>query len=99
MVDATTAKLGSSTFATGAIASGGTDAIDADTTISGTIKVGDTTIKLDAVEVKAGATEAERNKAAVTAINSKLGETGVLAEIDKDGKINVTQIKEGIALT
>ncbi|MFY0185671.1 flagellin [Stenotrophomonas sp. PUT21] len=98
VVDATTAKLGSSTFATGAIASGGTDAIDADTTISGTIKVGDTTIKLDAVEVKAGATEAERNKAAVTAINSKLGETGVLAEIDKDGKINVTQIKEGIAL-
>ncbi|MDH2182072.1 flagellin, partial [Stenotrophomonas sp. GD03654] len=98
VVDATTAKLGASTFATGTLASGGAAAIAADTTVSGTIKVGTATIKLDSVEVKAGATEAERNKAAVTAINSKLGETGILAEIDKTGAINVTQVKEGVAL-
>ncbi|MBA0447465.1 flagellin [Stenotrophomonas maltophilia] len=98
VVDATTAKLGASTFATGTLASGGAAAIAADTTVSGTIKVGTATIKLDSVEVKAGATEAERNKAAVTAINSKLGETGILAEIDKAGAINITQVKEGVAL-
>ncbi|MGL4690853.1 MAG: flagellin, partial [Stenotrophomonas maltophilia] len=98
VVDATTAKLGASTFISGTIASGGAAPIAADTTVNGTIKVGSATIKLDDVAVKAGATELERNKAAVTAINSKLGETGVLAEIDKDGKMTVTQVKEGVAL-
>jgi len=98
VVDATTSKLGASTFISGTIASGGAAAIAADTTVNGTIKVGSATIKLDDVAVKAGATELERNKAAVTAINSKLGETGVLAEIDKDGKMTVTQVKEGVAL-
>ncbi len=98
IVDATTAKLGTSTFATGKVADA--DAVlTADATLSGTIKVGSTTVNLDKIELKSGATVADQNKAAVTAINSKLGETGVLAELNDAGEIVVTQVKDGIAMT
>ena len=98
VVDATTAKLGSSSFAVGGVADA-TAALTADATLTGTIKVGTSTITLDKVELKNGATIADQNKAAVTAINSKLGETGVLAELDDAGKIKVTQVKDGVAMT
>ncbi|WP_313244157.1 flagellin [Stenotrophomonas rhizophila] len=98
IVDATTAKLGTSTFATGKVADA-TAALTADATLTGTIKVGSATVTLDKIELKSGATVADQNKAAVTAINSKLGETGVLAELDDAGKIVVTQVKDGVAMT
>ncbi|MGV8958947.1 MAG: flagellin [Stenotrophomonas sp.] len=97
VVNATTAKLGGSTFATGKIANAAAD-LTADATLTGSIKVGTTTVNLDKIELKSGATIPDQNKAAVTAINSKLGETGVLAELDSAGKIVVTQVKDGVAM-
>ncbi|TGY35401.1 flagellin [Stenotrophomonas maltophilia] len=97
IVDATTAKLGTSTFATGKVGDAAAP-LAADATLTGTIKVGTATVTLDKIELKSGATVAEQNKAAVTAINSKLGETGVLAELDDTGKIVVTQVKDGVAM-
>ncbi|WP_313242464.1 flagellin [Stenotrophomonas sp.] len=97
IVDATTAKLGTSTFATGKVGDAAAP-LAADATLTGTIKVGTATVTLDKIELKSGATVADQNKAAVTAINSKLGETGVLAELDDTGKIVVTQVKDGVAM-
>uniref|UniRef100_UPI0027386B47 flagellin n=1 Tax=Stenotrophomonas sp. YIM B06876 TaxID=3060211 RepID=UPI0027386B47 len=96
VVDATTAKLGGSSFSTGKLADA--TALAADGTLTGTIKVGTATINLDKIELKAGTSVTDQNKAAVTAINSKLGETGVLAELDATNKIVVTQVKDGVAM-
>jgi len=97
VIDATAAKLGSSTFATGKIDDAAAIAT-ADAEVTGTVKVGTATVTLDKVEIKKGATVIEQNQAMVTAINSKLGETGILAELDKNNKIVVTQVKDGVAL-
>ena len=97
VVDATVAKLGGSSFSTGKLADAG-GALAADGTLTGTIKVGTTTVNLDKIELKSGASVIDQNKAAVTAINSKLGETGVLAELDTNNKIVVTQVKDGVAM-
>ena len=96
-VDATAAKLGGSTFATGKLADAGA-VLAADGALTGTIKVGTATVNLDKIELKAGASVLDQNKAAVTAINAKLGETGVLAELDATNKIVVTQVKDGVAM-
>ncbi len=56
-------------------------------------------IKLDTVALKKDATADEQNQAIITAINAKIGETGVLAVMDKTaGKINLTQVKDGVAM-
>ena len=100
VVDATTAKLGTSSFKTADMASIGT-APTARSQIGGTVSVKGadgnvTTVELGKVEVAAGASEADFNRAAVTAVNSKLGETGILATISDDGKdIKLTQVKAG----
>ncbi|PSD47754.1 flagellin [Stenotrophomonas maltophilia] len=100
-VDATVAKLGTSSFKSAAMASIGATPPTARSQISGTVSVKGadgtvSTVDLGKVEVAAGASEADFNRAAVTAVNSKLGETGVLASISDDGKsITLTQVKAG----
>ncbi|WP_313211856.1 flagellin [Stenotrophomonas sp.] len=101
VVDATTAKLGTSSFKTASMASIGDTPPTDRTQITGTVSVTGadgsvSTLALGKVEVAAGASEADFNRAAVTAVNSKLGETGILATISDDGKeITLTQVKSG----
>ncbi|MEN5072169.1 flagellin, partial [Stenotrophomonas sp. TWI1183] len=101
VVDATVDKLGTSSFKTAAMATIGATPPTARSQITGTVSVAGadgsvSTVDLGKVEVAAGASEADFNRAAVTAVNSKLGETGVLATISDDGtKITLTQVKSG----
>ena len=101
VVDATVDKLGTSSFKTAAMATIGATPPTARSQITGTVSVTGadgsvSTIDLGKVEVAAGSSEADFNRAAVTAVNSKLGETGVLATVSDDGKeITLTQVKSG----
>ncbi|MER2178309.1 MAG: flagellin [Stenotrophomonas maltophilia] len=101
VVDATTSKLGTSSFKSAAMATIGATPPTARSQISGTVSVTGadgsvSTIDLGKVEVAAGGSDADFNRAAVTAVNSKLGETGVLATVSDDGKeITLTQVKSG----
>ena len=98
VVDARAQTLGGVTFAnTYAGTALGTDAAAADTTysqlqISVTPTGGSaTTVDIGAFDVKAGQSITQ---AAAAAINNKLGETGVYAEV-KAGVINLTSVKGG----
>ena len=98
VVDASAQTLGGVTFAnTYAGTALGTDAAAADTTysqlqISVTPTGGSaTTVDIGAFDVKAGQSITQ---AAAAAINNKLGETGVYAEV-KAGVINLTSVKGG----
>ncbi len=101
VVDATVDKLGNSSFKTADMASIGGTPPTARSQITGTVSITGadgsvSTIDLGKVEVAAGGSEADFNRAAVTAVNSKLGETGVLATVSDDGKeITLTQVKSG----
>jgi len=98
VIDATVSKLGTSSYAGGALTPVAA-ALAADSDLTGTIKVGGKDIKLDTVALKKDATADEQNQAIITAINAKIGETGVLAVMDKTaGKINLTQVKDGVAM-
>ncbi|HEL7751121.1 flagellin [Stenotrophomonas maltophilia] len=98
VIDATVSKLGTSSYAGGALTAVAAP-LAADGDLTGTIKVGGKDIKLDAVALKKDATADEQNQAVITAINAKIGETGVLAVMDKAaGKINLTQVKDGVAM-
>ncbi|MFT3668495.1 MAG: flagellin [Pseudoxanthomonas sp.] len=98
VVDARAQTLGGVTFANVYAGTAlGTDAAAADTTysqlqISVTPTGGSaTTVDIGAFEVKAGQSITQ---AAAAAINNKLGETGVYAEV-KAGVINLTSVKGG----
>ncbi|MEN5264150.1 flagellin [Stenotrophomonas sp. TWI587] len=101
VVNATTAKLGTSSFKSAEMASIGATLPTERSQITGTVSVTGadgsvSTIDLGKVEVAAGGSEADFNRAAVTAVNSKLGETGILATISDDGTaITLTQVKAG----
>ncbi|MGE8247117.1 MAG: flagellin [Stenotrophomonas maltophilia] len=103
VVDATTANLGTSSFKSTTL--GAAAVATEKSEISGTISVkgGDGSVKtvdISAIALDANATAVDQNKAVVTAINAKLGETGVLAELNEAGtEITVTQVKSGGDLT
>ncbi|HFK2946102.1 TPA: flagellin [Stenotrophomonas maltophilia] len=98
VIDATVSKLGTSSYAGGALTPVAA-ALTADSDLTGTIKVGGKDFKLDTVALKKDATADEQNQAIITAVNAKIGETGVLAVMDKTaGKINLTQVKDGVAM-
>jgi len=103
-VNATVANLGAASFKSATLTAP-TGPTAADTRITGSIAVKGadgtvSTIKLDTIEVASGATVADQNKAAATAINAKLGETGILAAVSDDGsQVTLTQVKNGGDLT
>lgn len=92
-INAKASALGDVKFAaasTGtAIAAGSTTAA---TTISGMNING---VDIADVKLKAGATSAEAATAVMTAINSKIGETGVYASVTSGGAIKLESIKAG----
>jgi len=100
VVDATTAKLGATSFKSATLTAATAD-LTADTKLSGSINVkgADGTVRaidLGTVEMAKGSSAADQNRAVATAINAKLGETGMLATVNDAGtEITVTQVKAG----
>ncbi|WP_314106735.1 flagellin, partial [uncultured Stenotrophomonas sp.] len=92
VVDARAGSLGTSTFATGATAAIG--AIAADARFSGTVMG----VDIGTVEVKSGASVGDAAKAVATAINGKIGESGIYAEANTDGTLKLSSVKEGKAV-
>ncbi|HGK7303508.1 flagellin [Stenotrophomonas cyclobalanopsidis] len=103
VVDATTANLGSATFQSATVANAAANAADR-TKISGTISVVGAddkvhAIKIDDIEFAAGTSAEDKNKALASAINAKLGETGIMAELNTDAStLTVHQVKNGGSL-
>ncbi len=102
VVDAQTKSLGTSSFASGTIdvSAIATAAEDSKVLLGGNIKIGDDIdVDLTGVEIKAGATEQDVAKALTAAINSKIGETGVYAEVNKTGDgLVISSVKDGVVL-
>ena len=108
VVDARADALGNAGFDATAItiAAGGTVAADKGKTISfDGLKIGGggltAAVTIDKVEITSTGVAADDQKALVaavaTAVNAKIGETGVYAEIDgAAGKINLTSVKESV---
>ena len=100
VVDATTAKLGATTFKSAKLTAATADLAE-NTKLSGSINVKGAdgavrAIDLGTVELSKGASAADQNRAVATAINAKLGETGMLATVNEAGtEITVTQVKAG----
>ncbi|MGY8563066.1 flagellin [Paracidovorax citrulli] len=92
VVDARAGSLGTSTFATGATAAIG--AVAADARFSGTVMG----VDIGTVEVKSGASVGDAAKAVATAINGKIGESGIYAEANTDGTLKLSSVKEGKAV-
>ncbi|KRG62962.1 flagellin, partial [Stenotrophomonas humi] len=108
VVDAKADALGNAGFDVTAItiAAGGSVAADKGKTISfDGLKIGGggltAAVAIDKVEITSTGVPADDQKALVaavaTAVNAKIGETGVYAEIDAAaGKINLTSVKESV---
>ncbi|WP_164275348.1 flagellin [Stenotrophomonas sp. B1-1] len=104
IVNAKADSLGAATFAagyTGTELTGTDDKPTVDTTLQGLqikvagpgVAIGDAkAVDLGDISVKAGESI---TSATVSAINAKIGETGVYAEVDKDGAISMTSVKAG----
>ncbi|HHA2591740.1 flagellin [Stenotrophomonas sp. 22692] len=103
VVDATTANLGPATFQSAKLANAAANTT-ARTQIGGTISVVGAddkvhAIKIDNVEFAASTSAADKNKALASAINAKLGETGIMAELNTDAsELTLHQVKNGGAL-
>ncbi|HEL4112297.1 TPA: flagellin [Stenotrophomonas maltophilia] len=103
VVDATTANLGPATFQSAKLANAAANTT-ARTQIGGTISVVGAddkvhAIKIDNVEFAANTSAADKNKALASAINAKLGETGIMAELNTDAsELTLHQVKNGGAL-
>ncbi|MEN5039710.1 flagellin [Stenotrophomonas sp. TWI1149] len=103
VVDATVDKLGNSSFSSATLAQfdGANAPPTVRTQVGGTISIKGadgtvSTVDVGKVDVAAGSSAADFNRAAVTAVNAKLGETGVLATLSEDGLgISITQVKSG----
>ncbi|MDY0957060.1 flagellin, partial [Stenotrophomonas rhizophila] len=108
VVDAKADALGNAVFDSNSItvAAGGSVAADKGKTISfDGLKIGGggmaAAITIDKVEITSTGVAADDQKALVqavaTAVNAKIGETGVYAEVDGTaGKINLTSVKESV---
>ncbi len=108
VVDAKSTSLGNAMFDKQEItiaAAADTEAADKGTKITfGGLEIGGgglaANVKIDSVEVTSTGVAADDQKALVaavtTAINAKIGETGVYAEVGTAGKISLTSIKESV---
>ena len=92
VVDAKTDALGTSTFATGTTAA--VAAIATDVRFGGKVMG----VDIGTVEIKNGASIDDAAKAMATAINGKIGETGIYAEAAAGGTLKLSSVKEGKAV-
>ncbi|MCU1158050.1 flagellin, partial [Stenotrophomonas maltophilia] len=99
-IDAKANALGGAQFATATAAVTGADNVDTAVAAFTITDSKGTVVNFDAMTVKsvgdAAANTAAAGKAVATAINAKIGETGVYAEADAAGALTLTSVKDSV---
>ncbi|WP_019398899.1 flagellin [Pseudoxanthomonas sp. GW2] len=93
VVDARIKSLGGSSFASGTQDLSEIDASANDVKVTGT--VGEAEIE---VVIKKGTDTKEAAKQIASAMNAKIGESGIFASVAEDGSLSLTSVKDGVTL-